>query len=109
LANRAYIFFVGIRGHFQAHQQEFIPIPFPRREQHCGGYGGSRGPSAQHITKIFVAATAFIAILADQIMKALGSDVRLFFVDVNLYRYVFENMFIYYKACKLIASAYVFI
>lgn len=87
---RLLIFFVDIRGHFQAHQEEFIPIPFPRREQHCGGYGGSRGPSAQHITKIFIAATAHIAILADQIMKALGSDVRLSFVDVKLYRYVFK-------------------
>jgi hypothetical protein len=39
---------------------------------------------------IHIAILALIAILADQIMKALGSDVRLFFVEVNLYRYVFE-------------------
>jgi len=64
-----------IRSLFQAHAEEFIPKPFPCREQHCGGYGGSRGPSAQHATKIYIAATAYTANLADQIMIALGSDV----------------------------------
>ena len=70
----ALILILGIRAFCSS--AEFQVQAFPPKDQHCNGGGESRGPSPQHVKEIFIAATCQTAILADQCMMALGSDVR---------------------------------
>ena len=52
-------------------------VPFPPLTSHCGGFGGSQGPSSRNIQRFFVAMTTHLDLFADRFMMSLGGQVRL--------------------------------
>lgn len=51
-------------------------LPFPSMTSHCGGFGGSRGPSRNQIQRFFLAASSHPAEFGDRFMKSLGGQVN---------------------------------
>jgi hypothetical protein len=49
--------------------------PFPSLTPHCGGFGGSRGPSQRQIQRFFLAASSHPANFGDRFMKSIGGEV----------------------------------
>ena len=52
--------------------------PFPSLTSHCGGFGGSRGPSSRNIQRFFIGMTTHLDLFADRFMMSLGGQVRLY-------------------------------
>lgn len=50
------------------------PIGFPPLHSHCGGYGGSYGPSRQSIQRLFVTLSRKTAEIGDRVMMSLGGS-----------------------------------
>ena len=50
--------------------------PFPQPCSHCGGFGGTHGPSPRNIQRFFVAYNAHLTLFADRFMMSLGGQVR---------------------------------
>jgi hypothetical protein len=50
--------------------------PFPSLTSHCGGFGGSRGPSQRQIQRFFLAASSHPANFGDRFMKSIGGEVN---------------------------------
>jgi hypothetical protein len=46
--------------------------PFPPMSSHCGGYGGSQGPTSAQIARVMSAAASPVEQLADGVMQAVG-------------------------------------
>lgn len=51
------------------------PIGFPSLHSHCGGYGGSSGPSKQPFQRLFVTLSRKTADIGDRVMMSLGGSV----------------------------------
>ena len=50
--------------------------PFPQFTTHCGGFGGTYGPSSRNLQRFFVANSAHLTMFADRFMMSLGGQVR---------------------------------
>ena len=49
--------------------------PFPQLTTHCGGFGGTHGPSSRSLQRFFVAYSAHLNMFADRFMMSLGGQV----------------------------------
>ena len=54
-----------------------IILPFPSLTSHCDGFGGTHGPSARNIQRLFLAIHENLGSFADRFMMSLGGQVGL--------------------------------
>ena len=47
---------------------------WPQLSSHCNGYGGSLGPTAEQISRVYTMTTASLALIGDGIMQATGGS-----------------------------------
>ena len=51
-------------------------LPFPPLTSHCGGFGGTTGPSSRNIQRFFIGMNVNLGSFADRFMMSLGGQVR---------------------------------